>query len=68
MVALHFISKHEFRLTCDILNHCFNKLAEQVKTKGLCAENYAASVREVSEKRILTTDPLIIVTVMFMSL
>jgi hypothetical protein len=58
MVALHFISKHEFRLKCDILNHCFNKLAEQVKTKGLCAENYAASVCELSEKRILTTDPL----------
>jgi len=43
MVALHFISKYDFRLTCVIL--CFNKLAEQVKTKGLCAENYAASVR-----------------------
>jgi len=68
MMVVHFISKHEFRMTCDILNHCFNKLAEQVKTKGLCAENYAASVCEASEKRILTTDSLVTVTVMFMSL
>ena len=32
-------------------------MSRTTKDKRLCVEDYAASVSEVSEKRILTTDP-----------